>query len=133
MPPRLRGDEGDCALGWAVALFWLLYAGEFGTRLRWKHMLPGKRRSMAVTLRNKRVEEDIRAIGRETGEGPSAVIARVVRTERERLRAKRSRQEEHEIDRLLTVFAGLPKPTAKERRAVRQAMADLYDANGLPR
>ncbi len=33
---------------------------------------------MAITLRNQRVEAMIREIGRHTGEGPSAVIARAV-------------------------------------------------------
>lgn len=35
---------------------------------------------MAITLRNQRVEKMIREIGRHTGEGPSAVIARAVET-----------------------------------------------------
>ncbi|HTV71134.1 MAG TPA: type II toxin-antitoxin system VapB family antitoxin [Rhizobiaceae bacterium] len=34
---------------------------------------------MAITLRNTEVEAMIREIGRQTGEGPSAVIARAVR------------------------------------------------------
>jgi len=38
-------------------------------------MLPSRTGSMAITLRNKKVEEDIREIGRHTGEGPSAVLA----------------------------------------------------------
>ena len=33
---------------------------------------------MAITLRNEKVEDQIRAIGKRTGEGPSAVIARLV-------------------------------------------------------
>jgi hypothetical protein len=35
---------------------------------------------MAITLRNTEVEAMIREIGRHTGEGPSAVIARAVRS-----------------------------------------------------
>ena len=34
---------------------------------------------MAITIRNKQTEELIRRIGRRTGEGPSAVVARAVR------------------------------------------------------
>jgi hypothetical protein len=35
---------------------------------------------MAITIRNTEIEAMIREIGRQTGEGPSAVIARAVRT-----------------------------------------------------
>jgi hypothetical protein len=35
---------------------------------------------MAITIRNTEIEGMIREIGRQTGEGPSAVIARAVRT-----------------------------------------------------
>lgn len=34
---------------------------------------------MAITIRNTEIESMIREIGRQTGEGPSAVIARAVR------------------------------------------------------
>ena len=33
---------------------------------------------MAITIRNKRIESMIREIGRQTGEGPSAVVARAI-------------------------------------------------------
>lgn len=36
---------------------------------------------MAITIRNKTTEELIRRIGRRTGEGPSAVVARLVERE----------------------------------------------------
>jgi hypothetical protein len=36
---------------------------------------------MAITIRNKETEELIRKIGRRTGEGPSAVVARLVKAE----------------------------------------------------
>jgi hypothetical protein len=36
---------------------------------------------MAITIRNKTTEELIRKIGRRTGEGPSAVVARLVKAE----------------------------------------------------
>ena len=36
---------------------------------------------MAITIRNKKTEDLIRKIGRRTGEGPSAVIARLVKAE----------------------------------------------------
>lgn len=38
---------------------------------------------MAITIRNKTTEELIRKIGRRTGEGPSAVVARLVEREAE--------------------------------------------------
>jgi hypothetical protein len=33
---------------------------------------------MAITIRNQRIENMVREIGRHTGEGPSAVIARAI-------------------------------------------------------
>lgn len=35
---------------------------------------------MAITIRNTEIEAMIREIGRQTGEGPSAIIARAVRS-----------------------------------------------------
>jgi hypothetical protein len=73
---------------------------------------------MAITLRNKKVEERIRAIGRRTGEGPSAVIARLVEARYQRMRA---------------FLDSLPEPTEEERRGVQEAMDDMYDEDGLPK
>ena len=62
---------------------------------------------MAITIRNKTTEELIRKIGRRTGEGPSAVIARLVTAE-----AKgdgRGRLQDEEIKRRVTVFEELDR------------------------
>ena len=89
---------------------------------------------MAITLRNKRIEDKIRAIGRRTGEGPSAVIARLVETaepgtppvdeaEAARRRAENAR----------AFLATFPPWTDQDRAAVRQVMEDMYDEQGLPK
>lgn len=88
---------------------------------------------MAITLRNKKVEDAIRAIGRRTGEGPSAVIARLVAKEE----PDGGRVSEEEAARRLSdmraFVASLPKPTADERDAMRRVTEEMYDEDGLPR
>lgn len=96
-------------------------------------MLPERTGSMAITLRNKKVEEDIREIGRQTGEGPSAVIARAVAAERERLDAERKQRKEERLKRIDAFIATLPVFTDEERKAMWDTLEDLYDEWGLPK
>ncbi|HEU0146546.1 MAG TPA: type II toxin-antitoxin system VapB family antitoxin, partial [Bradyrhizobium sp.] len=98
---------------------------------KWKHMLPGI--GMPITLRNKAVEERIRAIGKRTGEGPSAVIARAISNEEERLRAEDEALKAKRVAAMKRLRAALPKLTDEDRRAIKQAMEDIYDEYGLPK
>ena len=82
---------------------------------------------MAITLRNKKVEEDIRAIGRHTGEGPSAVIARAVATERERVEAERKRDYAERLAKIRAFTATLPVATEEESKAIRKEIDRMYD------
>jgi hypothetical protein len=87
---------------------------------------------MPITLRNKVVEAQIRDIGRRTGEGPSAVIARVVGAEH----ARAVRPEEDAAARLARMRAfldALPPWTDEERAASRAIEDDMYDEDGLPK
>jgi hypothetical protein len=86
-----------------------------------------------ITLRNKAVEERIRAIGKRTGEGPSAVIARLSTQEEERLKAAEEAQKEKRVAAMKRLREMLPKLTDEDRRAINQAMEDLYDEDGLPK
>jgi hypothetical protein len=87
---------------------------------------------MPITIRNKRVEESIRALARRTGETPAALIARLSREEEERLKA-----EDVKAQRL----AAMKRLRAEarqifmddDRAAIKQAMDDLYDKDGVPR
>lgn len=88
---------------------------------------------MPITLRNKVVEERIRAIGKRTGEGPSAVIARLSVQEEERLKDEAEAEKTRRIAAMKRLRAMLPKLTDEDRRAINQAMDDLYDENGLPK
>jgi Rv0623-like transcription factor len=88
---------------------------------------------MPITLRNKVVEERIRAIGKQTGEGPSAVIARLSSQEEERLKTEKEAQKEKRDAAIKRLRAMLPKLTDEDRRAIDQAMDDIYDENGLPK
>lgn len=84
---------------------------------------------MAITIRNKTTEELIRQIGRRTGEGPSAVISRLVTREAS---GQNDKVPETEVQRRLAVFEELakkypppdPAPTWDE---VEREMDALYD------
>jgi hypothetical protein len=71
---------------------------------------------MAITLRNKPVEEMIRRIGAQTGEGPSAVIARVIVKETERLEAERKAAAAEKLAKLQAIRAQFPPFTDDERK-----------------
>ena len=90
--------------------------------------------TMAITIRNKQTEEGIRRLGHLHGEGPSAVVSRLVEKE---LRELASGPGAEKMARRKTAvrewLASLPPVTDDDRRKVDQAAADLYDENGLPR
>ena len=88
---------------------------------------------MPITLRNKAIEDRIREIGKRTGEGPSAVIARAIVEVEERLKAEDEALREKRIAAMERLRAMLPKLTDEDRRAIDRAMDDLYDENGLPK
>ena len=67
---------------------------------------------MAITIRNKTTEELIRKIGRRTGEGPSAVISRLV-----------AREAAGENDTV-------PPEEVKRRMARFEELAELYPPRG---
>jgi hypothetical protein len=82
---------------------------------------------MAITLRNKKVEEDIREIGRHTGEGPSAVIARAVAAERARIETERKQRKEERLAQIRAFTSTLPVFTDEERAAMLREQDSLYD------
>ena len=88
---------------------------------------------MAITLRNKRVEDQIRTIGCETGEGPSAVIARVIQAEVERLATEKEKRIQERLARMQAFLDALPVPTDEERNAIWKELDDMYDEWGLPK
>ena len=59
---------------------------------------------MAITIRNKETEELIRRIGRRTGEGPSAVVARLAKQE---VSGNDDKVPEEEVQRRLRRFEEL--------------------------
>ncbi len=89
---------------------------------------------MAITIRNRRIEERVRKLGEIRGEGPSAVIGRLVEKEIEAV----SNESEHErvarrrgaMDEWI---ASLPSITDEDRRAIDTATEEMYDEDGLPR
>jgi hypothetical protein len=91
---------------------------------------------MAITIRNKQIEAGIRELGRRRNEGPSAVIARLVKAElttsgccgeSEHDRVERRRRA------MAKWLASLPPITDEGRREIDRMMEEMYDDDGLPR
>lgn len=88
---------------------------------------------MAITLRNKAVEEKIRAIGRRTGERPTAVIARLVAAEQPETGRVSPEEAEARLAWWKAFVASRPDWTEEELAASKAFEEDMYDENGLPR
>ncbi len=88
---------------------------------------------MAITIRNKETERIIRDVGSQTGEGPSALIARLVEQEERRLaEARQARREERRMA-LQQLIEETPPVSDEDRRAVWTELEEMYDEDGLPR
>ncbi len=90
---------------------------------------------MAITLRNKPLEEKIKRIGRRTGLGPSAVIAKAVEALEEAPEGAVPPEEMARLKAFIEAFVAdiAGKTTDEERLAMRRLEADMYDENGLPK
>lgn len=88
---------------------------------------------MAVTLRNKVVEAQIADIGRRTGEGPSALIRRLVTAEEARLEAEYQEGVKRRLEAFDRLIAKLPVVTERERQDMQDIMDDMYDEVGAPK
>lgn len=88
---------------------------------------------MAVTLRNKVVEAQIRGIGKTTGEGPSALIARLVANEEARLEAEHQEGVKRRLEAFDRMIAKLPVLTDEQKAEMDQIMDDMYDEVGAPK
>jgi hypothetical protein len=87
---------------------------------------------MAITLRNKVVEDKIKRLAERTGLGPSAVIARAIDRELERLDGEAAAK----LADLEAIRTRFPHWTRDEKEASRQAEQELFDylyASGEPR
>jgi len=88
---------------------------------------------MAITIRNKRLEATIQQLGRETGEGPSAVVGRLVDEEQRRREAEPERKRAERADRVREWLASLPPVTDEDKAEIARIMQDMYDEDGLPK
>lgn len=88
---------------------------------------------MAITLRNKALEAKIKEIGRRTGLGPSAVIARAIDREDARTSTTQDTLVRRRIEAGKRLRAELPALNADDRAAIDRAMEDMYDEDGLPK
>lgn len=93
---------------------------------------------MAITLRNKKVEDQIHRLARRWGKGPSAVIAEAVERAVAADEAGQSRFPPEEIARrkaLMDVFLQdmAANSTEDDRNTAREIARTLHDDTGLPR
>jgi hypothetical protein len=86
---------------------------------------------MPITIRNKALEERIRALAQRTGETPADLIAGLFPADAERLGAEELKAKR--IAAMKRLRAKLPKLTNENRRAIDQVADELYDENGLPK
>jgi len=90
---------------------------------------------MAITLRNKPLEEKIKRIGRQRGLGPSAVIARAIEAFE---KAPADKLPPEEIARRETILDAIiararAELTDEDRAAMKAVEDDMYDEFGLPK
>jgi hypothetical protein len=91
---------------------------------------------MAITIRNKALEAEIKAIGASLNKGPTDVLKQLVE-EHAKASAERERLE---MDALVArrkaamkrLMAELPAMTDEQKRASEEAERNMYDENGLP-
>lgn len=90
---------------------------------------------MAITIRNKAVEDTVRRIGRRTGLGPSAVVAKAVALLDASPPAAIPPEEVERRRTFAKAFVAemAAKTTDEERRLAREIETGMYDENGLPR
>jgi hypothetical protein len=88
---------------------------------------------MPITLRNKETEALIRELGKTRGEGPSATITRLAREAKQREEEAWEAEVERRRAAAKELRGLIPPMTEEEKRAVHQAMEDMYDDDGLPR
>jgi hypothetical protein len=93
--------------------------------------------SMAITIRNKGLEAQIKAIGAKLNKGPTDVIKQLVAehaaTAAEREAAEWEALKARRLAAAKILMARASKATDEDRAAVRRAMEEMYDENGLPR
>jgi hypothetical protein len=88
---------------------------------------------MAITIRNRTIEADVREVGKETGEGPSALIGRLVADERNRLTEVEKLEMARRRHAMRELIAMLPKLTGHDKAEMDRMMQDMYDERGLPK
>jgi hypothetical protein len=124
--PGLRAARA--AAGRPSELLWTAYAAMLLAAF-WEDV-------MAITIRNKALEAEIKAIGARLNKGPTDVLKQLladhaaISAERERLKREALiAQRKAAMEELL---AEARLVTDEQRAAARQAERDMYDDNGLP-
>jgi hypothetical protein len=82
---------------------------------------------MAITIRNKRTEAMIRKMGERTGEGPSALLNRLLDAELEREAVRTNQEQETRLASSDTLDEAFPPPSEEEKAEMRKVMETMYD------
>ncbi len=88
---------------------------------------------MAITIRNKKLEADIKAIGAKYGKGPTEVVRLLVKEHDEKLPAKRQAEDAERLKAIERLKAEARRTTEQDRRDLRERLDEMYDEHGLPR
>jgi hypothetical protein len=88
---------------------------------------------VALTIRNKRIEDEVRALGESWGEGPTGVLARLIERSRRLADMEREAEKARRLAAWEKLMADFPPPTAEEKAAMQRVMDEMYDEDGLPR
>jgi hypothetical protein len=89
---------------------------------------------MAITIRAKDVEDAIRALQKRDNKGPTDILRDLIRLREEREAAEQAaRIEKRRLALQALVDEARRSLTDADRAAIRAAMDDLYDENGLPK
>jgi hypothetical protein len=89
--------------------------------------------TVAITIRNKALESQIREWGSESGEGPSGVIQHLVHKEQERRAALEAAAIQEKRRAVKEWLDSLPPVTDEDRAEIQRIMDDMYDEDGLPK
>ena len=82
---------------------------------------------MAITIRNKRTEAMIRAIGERTGEGPSALLHRLATEALEREATQEAQAQKTRLEAWDALDEAFPPPSEEEKAEMRKVMQTMYD------
>jgi hypothetical protein len=87
---------------------------------------------MALTIRNKQLEDELRGIGKRLGKGPTDVLRQLLEDHRMQEEARKLALIARRQKAAVELMAMLPNLTEEQKQASRDFEESLYDEQGLP-